>query len=145
VTEPRFSLTPAGLCVGCGAQLYLELLLSPDDEACGQCCPPDDGQRPPFVLLQGGLFETPAEEVERFFDVRAKLAEASQLDKRILHGHCTEACCSPVAVRAQALSRKWASMHAPMVTCIGCGTYLSRSAAEWRDGGFRCAGDCIPF
>jgi hypothetical protein len=79
--EVKFKLTPAGFCVNpaCGRQLYLELMIWPDDEACYECAPPD-GKRPPMVLLQGGLSAR-----------EAALREASRLDKHMLH-RCRDNC-----------------------------------------------------
>lgn len=56
MSREGLKLTKVGECCNpeCRAPLFAELMIWSDDEACYRCAPPDDGARPPMVLLQGG-------------------------------------------------------------------------------------------
>jgi hypothetical protein len=98
----RSTLTFAGYCCNpnCVAPLYLELMLSPDDEACYECIPP--AVRPPFALLQGGLSErTTPEDIENFCAMK-ELAELTELAAESRARDWYTQCCARSAQRAAA-------------------------------------------
>lgn len=143
--EPRIKLTPAGYCVNpsCGRQLYLELMRAPDDEACYECNPLPEGTRAPLVLLQGGgdkktekaksglpKLENPIRAAEQ----AARLAAYSRIDKQMLHGHCTEACCG-------SSENQWLHMLpliADRVTCVTCGDAQPASSMTRIRSKYKC-------
>jgi hypothetical protein len=136
MAEPKFNLTSAGFCVNpaCGRQLYLELMVWPDDEACYECNPLLDGVRAPMVVLQGGQSREP-------FDLHAELSKIGRRE-----GHCTEACCKPFSISfvdSSALQLHREAI-ADVVACAGCGLTVPRDEAGYTGREYVCL-DCLSF